>query len=572
MSVISFKKANCKNCYRCIKVCPIKAIRFNDDVQAEIMPVDCVLCGHCLEACPQNAKTITSDVGKVKEMIRSGHTVFVSLAPSFLGSFDLPEPGSMVTALQKLGFAGVMETAEGAVQVSREYRKLITEDGMDNIITTCCPTVNDLIEKYYPSLVPIMAPVVSPMIAHGRMIKKQHEDAKVVFIGPCLSKKQEAEDIRHDTAIDAVLTFDELEDWFKEAGIQTEEQPAKPFMGADPAVARMYPITDGIINTVNKLGGTGDYQLMSVSGMKECMDLLSALQEGQIHHCFIEINACTGGCIYGPAISKERKAHRFSAQLDIKKYAGESEEIALSEDPELNLTKHMVDRSRAQLIPTEEQIREILRKIGKETPEQELNCGFCGYNSCREKAIAVFQNKAQLYMCLPYMNGLAQSMSNVILAESPNIIIAVDSELKICELNHAAETAFRITRSEALGHYLCEYIDADNFDYVLQTHNDIVDMRVSYPVYDIITEQSITYVPDQQLVIGIFRDVTEEQEKSQKAYHIKVDTVEMAQKVISKQMMVAQQIASLLGETTAETKATLTKLKDMIVYDGEEKQ
>ena len=227
MSVISFKKANCKNCYRCIKVCPIKAIRFNDDVQAEIMPVDCVLCGHCLEACPQNAKTITSDVGKVKDLIRAGNTVFASLAPSFLGSFDLPEPGCMVTALQKLGFAAVVETAEGAVQVSREYRRLIVDDGMDNIITTCCPTVNDLIEKYYPSLVPMMAPVVSPMIAHGRMIKKQHEDAKVVFIGPCLSKKQEAEDIRHDTAIDAVLTFDELEDWLKEAGINTAEQPAK---------------------------------------------------------------------------------------------------------------------------------------------------------------------------------------------------------------------------------------------------------------------------------------------------------------------------------------------------------
>ena len=237
----------------------------------------------------------------------------------------------------------------------------------------------------------------------------------------------------------------------------------------------------------------------------------------------------------------------------------------------VSFRKKFIDNSAKPELPDEETIRSILRKIGKETPDQELNCGFCGYPSCREKAIAVYQNKAQLYMCLPYMSEMSQSMSNVILGKTPNIIIAVDSEMKILEFNAAAEEVFGVSRSNALKKYLYEFIDTSDFEFVVQSHDSISDKKVSYPEYHIITEQTITFVPGQDIVIGVFKDITAEQEQDEKMYQLKVDTIDMAQKVIDKQMVVAQEIASLLGETTAETKVTLTKLKDMIIYNGEKK-
>ena len=570
MDVLNFKKANCKNCYKCVRVCPVKSIQIKDQ-QAEILANDCILCGHCIEACPQNAKTVVSDVEKVKGFINSGNKVFVSLAPSFLGSFDFDEPSQVVAALKALGFSEVLETAEGAVLVTNEYHKTIEEKKMDNIITTCCPTVNDLVEKYYPNMVPFMAPTVSPMIAHGKTIKKTYgKDIKVVFIGPCISKKREAVDIRHEGYIDAVLTFDEVSGWLSEEKIVVKELEGQPFEGLNPKIARMYPISSGILTTLHRKAETTGYQFLAVDGIKQCMDLFEAIENGSIHNTFIEINACTGGCIHGPAVAKEQN-HRFKAQMDTKKYALSEDDGYPEIDSDISFAKKFLDTSRVFDIPDEQTIREILCKIGKDTPDKELNCGFCGYPSCREKAIAVYQHKAQLYMCLPYMTEMAESLSNTILAKTPNMIIAVDTELKIVEFNNAAEKVFKVSRGEAVGKYLCEFIDTSNFEVCLETKESIVDKTVSYPEYNLITEQSITFVPEQNIIIGIFKDITAEEKAREKAYNLKIDTIDMAQNVIDKQMVVAQEIASLLGETTAETKVTLTKLKDMILYDGEDK-
>lgn len=569
MSVIGLKKANCKNCYKCLKVCPVKSIRVVNE-QAQIIDDDCLLCGTCLANCPQNAKTLTSSLDQVKEMLASGEKVAVSLAPSFLGSFSLEKPGQMAAALKKLGFCAVSETAQGAAYVTAQYHDLMVENKMKNIITTCCPSINRLIELYHPEVVEYMAPVVSPMIASARLIKQAlGKGVKVVFVGPCIAKIDEAADIRHDTDVDAVLTFEDIEQWFREEGIVPGQCEDASFLNASSKILRMYPVTSGILESLKARGDCNNYRMITVDGIQECIALFSSMAKGELDHCFVEVNACKGGCVNGPAKTKGEET-RFRAALDVENYAREDAGDYPAVDEEISMGKRFFDRSRHEKLPDEDTIRSILAKIGKESPEQELNCGACGYNSCREKAIAVYLNKAELTMCVPYMKERAESLSNYVLSETPNITIMVDDEMNIIEFNKAAEECFKISRREALEKGLFELIDSSDFQFVLETKQPITNKKVHYKEYGITTEQSIIYIDKQNIVMGIFKDITKEEREQENLYDLRVETMEMAQKVIDKQMVAAQQIASLLGETTAETKVTLTKLKNMIVFDGDE--
>ena len=569
MSVIGLKKANCKNCYKCLKVCPVKSIRVVNE-QAQIIDDDCLLCGTCLANCPQNAKTLTSSLDQVKEMLASGEKVAVSLEPSFLGSFSLEKPGQMAAALKKLGFCAVSETAQGAAYVTAQYHDLMVENKMKNIITTCCPSINRLIELYHPEVVEYMAPVVSPMIASARLIKQAlGKGVKVVFVGPCIAKIDEAADIRHDTDVDAVLTFEDIEQWFREEGIVPGQCEDASFLNASSKILRMYPVTSGILESLKARGDCNNYRMITVDGIQECIALFSSMAKGELDHCFVEVNACKGGCVNGPAKTKGEET-RFRAALDVENYAREDAGDYPAVDEEIPMGKRFFDRSRHEKLPDEDTIRSILAKIGKESPEQELNCGACGYNSCREKAIAVYLNKAELTMCVPYMKERAESLSNYVLSETPNITIMVDDEMNIIEFNKAAEECFKISRREALEKGLFELIDSSDFQFVLETKQPITNKKVHYKEYGITTEQSIIYIDKQNIVMGIFKDITKEEREQENLYDLRVETMEMAQKVIDKQMVAAQQIASLLGETTAETKVTLTKLKNMIVFDGDE--
>lgn len=574
MNVIGFKEAQCKNCYKCVRTCDVKAITVNNE-QAQIMNELCILCGHCLEACPQNAKTFISDLDRVKSYIKRGIPTIISLAPAYIGVLDFEHPGQVVTALKKLGFHQVRETAEGAVYVTNEYEKLLNQGTMENIITTCCPSANDLIEIYYPSLIKYMAPVVSPMIAHGKIIKEKYGDGvKVVFLGPCIAKKREAIfDNRTRGYIDAVINFAEFEAWLQEENIDMKSCESTELDNEDPMVNRLYPISSGIISSVVASKKSVDqYRKFYVHGINNCIELFKSMELGEVTGCFIEVNVCNGGCIKGPAIEK-RPVSRFKIKLDmeekIEKLAAVAKEYEENKI-EGYFSKTFRDKSPTEKLPTELEIKKILKKIGKTEKEHELNCGACGYSSCREKAIAVYQNKAELTMCIPFMHEKAQSMANVVLETTPNIIIIVDADMKICEFNYAAVKQFKKSRSEALEMYLYEFIDPSDFEEVLEKHKGISLKKVCYEDIGLTTLQNIVYLKEQNGVMGIFQDVSSDEEKVRQAYKVKVETIEMAQKVIDKQMLVAQQIAGLLGETTAETKVTLTKLRDTILFDGNE--
>ena len=571
MKVIGFEAAQCKNCYKCVRTCAVKAIEVKNG-QAQILDDQCILCGRCMEVCPQSAKKFVSDLDKVKYYIQNHEHVIASLAPSYMVALEHHHPGQVAAALKQLGFTQVRETSEAAAYVTGEYARLVQEGNMKNIITSCCPSVNDLIELYHPELAEYVAPVISPMIAHGKMLHEElGNNMRVVFIGPCIAKKREAEiDSRTNRYVDAVIDFVELEEWLEEAGIDLLSCKPGRMDNRNPKINRLYPVSGGILSAVKAAAGTHTYKTIMVHGLDDCISLLESMKKGELEHCLIEMSACRGSCIEGPAIA-HRKHSRFLKKITIEELAvNESEQPKdFPKKPEGYFSREFHDRSQTVLMPTEEEIREILRKIGKNTEKDELNCTACGYPSCREKAIAVYQGKAELTMCMPYMQEQARSMARTIMDKSPDAILAVDSDMRIVEFSKAAEVCFGKTRREVKHKPLRDLISDSDFRQVYRSHNNIYGKKVYDPHYQLYMIQDIIYMEEQDSVLGLFQNITEEELKKKQQYALKLETVEMAQEVIDRQMMVAQQIASLLGETTAETKVSLTKLRNMILTDEE---
>ena len=571
IEIIDFKATKCKHCYKCVRYCEVKAIQVKDE-RAVIMPDKCILCGHCLKICPQSAKTLKSDLDLVKGFIARGDRVVVSIAPAYMGLLKYKTIGQVRSALIRLGFEDVRETSEGAAFVTAEYARLLEEHTMENIITTCCPSVNDLVEIYYPDLVPYLAPVVSPMIAHGKLLKEElGRDVRVVFLGPCIAKKKESLDVRHQGFIDAVLNFNDINRWLDEENIVIEDCEDMPFTRFDPKVNRLYPVTNGVVSSVLATEPEKDgYRKFYVHGVSNCIDLCKSMARGEIKGCFIEMNMCSGGCIKGPTVNDE-SISRFKVKLDMEEAIAREPASGKAMEPvweKVSFRKRFVDRSPKDPMPTEEQIREILRMTNKTRPEDELNCGACGYPTCRDKAIAVFQHKAEVSMCIPFMHEKAESMANLVMETSPNIVLIVGEDMRILEYSDVGEKYFGKTRSEALQMYLYEFIDPADFQWVFETHQNIHGKRVNYPEYHLSTLQNIVYIEKENAVLATFIDITKEEEQAREDYEKNLETIDLAQKVIHKQMMVAQEIAGLLGETTAETKTTLTKLCQSLLDDG----
>lgn len=572
MKAIRFEESQCKSCYKCVRSCAIKAIEVKNG-KAQILEEQCILCGRCLEVCPQSAKKFFSDLERVKYFLKNHEHVVASLAPSYMVALDHDHPGQVVTALKKLGFTQVRETTEAATYVTDAYKKLLIEGKMENMITTCCPSANELVELYYPSLVNCLAPVVSPMIAHGKLLHEElGENMRVVFIGPCIAKKKEAEiDNRTNGYVDAVIDFVELEEWLKEEGIDLKSCEPSRMDNRNPQINRLYPVTGGILSAVTAATGKHTYKTIAVHGLEDCISLLKSMEKGEIKHSLIEMSICRGGCIEGPAIAHRKHSRFLKKQMMEERLSGETEQPKDFPEKSPNFfSREFHNRSIALPMPSESQICEILRKIGKNGEQDELNCMACGYPSCREKAIAVYQGKAELTMCMPYMQEQAQSLARTIMDKSPDAILAVDADMCILEFSKAAELCFGKTKSEMKHVPLSRMIADDDFREVYQTHRNLYGKKVYYPQYELYMMQDIIYMEEPDCVMGLFQNITTEELKKKQQYATKVETVEMAQNVIDKQMMVAQQIASLLGETTAETKVSLTKLRNMILSDQDE--
>ncbi len=555
MSIIQFKKANCKNCYKCIRQCDLKAIKFSDD-QAYILEDQCILCGKCTLICPQNAKQIKSDIPLVKSFLKSGARLFVSLAPSYVGAFPGATFTQMSTVLKKLGFSRVEETAIGATQVSKKYGELLKEKKMKNIITTGCPSTVMLVERYYPELVKYLAPVVSPAIAHGKMLKEIYgKRNKVIFIGPCISKKYEASTSNN---LNAVLTFDELKRWMDEDEIIIGEEDLEA-AEMHATSSRLYPLPGEIIKAVpTKL--RSNYKSISVDGIDRCIQILNSLRDHNIEGYFIEMNTCAGSCIEGPGMHNLKVPFLIFKDLLFENSNKKTvTPIPMTENLALDLSIDYNYKKTRHNAPSEETIKNILASIGKFSEEHMLNCGTCGYSTCREKAIAVYQGKADLKMCLPYMREKAESMSNIILENTPNAIFMADKNFNILEYNKAATNLFKLIDKNVVGLPIELLLNSEEFNNIKISGEEPYDFSCKSIDEQVIVNLNIIATPKGDYII-IAKDVTKEEEKNQEIERIRKETIETAQRVIAKQIRAAQEIASLLGETTGETKAVLTKL------------
>lgn len=572
MSTIQFKEVNCKNCYKCIRNCPVKAITFKDD-HAKIIEEDCILCGRCLKICPQNARTVKNDVDKVKDFINRNFKVYGSIAPSFVSAFDIKDDRYIGGLFKKLGFTYVEETAVGAEAVSLEYRRLLQEKAMSNIITTACPAIISLVEKYYGELVPQLAPVVSPMIAHAKMLKEIYGSRiKVVFIGPCLAKKEEYKDFQNDNLIDAVITFEELEKWIKDEGLYFDTWEESKGKDISNIYSRFYPAPGGIIKSL-RISKKCSYNLMKFDGIERCIEILNEIRDGKLEGYFIEMNSCAYGCLGGPCMNSDCKGY-LEMREKLVNYVNKtavSLNSVKSNYIKADLSKKFFDKSIEDKTYSDEAIEEVLRKTGKFSKEDELNCGACGYSTCREKAAAVLNKKADIHMCLPYMRERAESISNVIINSTPNAIFAVAEDMQIQEANAAALAIFKLKKDGLQNKNITDILKCDDIVKVKDTREDIINRKYYYQDYNVYAEQSILYIKENHMIVIIIKDVTVEEKDKQEMYKMRSENVVIAQKVIEKQMRIAQEIASLLGETTAETKVALTKLKNSIQAEMGEK-
>ena len=552
---LKLKKSNCKNCYKCIRNCPVKSIKFSSN-QAHIVPNECILCGQCFVVCPQNAKEIIDDTDKAKALLKEDFPVIASIAPSFIANYNGAGINSIREALKKLGFYDAEETAIGATIVKKEYENILKNKRKDIVISSCCHSINLLIQKYFPSSIKYLANIVSPMQAHCLDIKSRYPNAKTVFIGPCLSKKDEAE--RYNGVVDCVLTFEELTNWLDSENIKIESQRDI----TEKSRARLFPTTGGILKTM--YCDQDDYSYIAVDGVENCIEALKDIESGNISHCFIEMSACNGSCIGGPVMEKFHNSPIRDYQ-QVNSYAGKLDfEVEFANSNLIKKEYTYIGNNKK--FPGNIEIEAILKQMGKTKPEHELNCGSCGYNTCREKAIAVYQGKADLSMCLPFLKEKAESFSDNIIRNTQNGIIVLNEDLEVQQINRAALKIMNIkNESDVLGDQVVRILDPKIFMDVRNSGINIFDKKMYLAEYNKYVEETISYDKDYHIIICIMRDITDEEIGREKKEKISQKTIEIADKVVDKQMRVVQEIASLLGETAAETKIALTKLKESII-------
>ena len=551
---LDFKEAQCKNCYKCLKECPVKAIKIENN-QAKIIEDRCILCGKCTLICPQNAKKVHSEIDNVKELLKNNQ-VIASVAPSFISSFNLKSFSTLNEALKKIGFDFAEETARGAKVVIDEYEKLLKTKEYKNFITSCCPAINKMISTYYSDALPYLAKVDSPVIAHAKILKKENPECKIVFIGPCIAKKRECYE---SGIIDGVLTFEELLELLEEYNINFEEIEGKN--ETEWNKARFFPISRGIIKSFNELAE--GYEYIAVDGVQRCKEVLEEINN--LENVFLELNACQSSCVNGPC-SLNKKSTAITSNAKVRKYVSENqsnaEQSVYNKETNVDIRCDYVQTKCGEKTPTEEEIKEVIAKTGKTRPEDELNCGACGYSSCREKAWAVINGYADIEMCLPYMRERAENISYEVMKNSPNGIAIIDKEFRIIDINSKAKYLLGLKNFKTKENNILEYLDEnESFVIAITEKKNIYGKQIKISNTNLYVELSINYMKDHDMIFAIMKDITEKVNYDEELGKVKLETIAITDEVIKKQMRVAQEIASLLGETTAETKVALVNLK-----------
>ncbi len=550
--IIYTNKAQCRDCYRCVRACPVKAIKMFD-AQASVDVDRCILCGTCITECPQGAKQYRKDIILAKEYLESGQKVLLSLAPSFPAFFDDSVVSRVPSALRSLGFSFISETAIGAYLVSKEAEKYIKKHENRPHIISFCPVVVNFVEKYYPYLSNFLLPVKSPMIAHARYLKEKHGyDCKVVFIGPCIAKKDESQRDLYEGYVDAVLTFDELKEWFEEKEIDLRKFEESWFDEPCDDDAKLFALSGGFGKIANMPADPISITNITTSGYESIKQALSYLTPDK--HVVIDSLFCNMGCINGAGIKNE--VNFFERQQRVVKYAQKKDSFlpkavtnyTIESDLGAKFNLYSVNPKKEI---TEEQIKEVLQKTGKFNPEDELNCGACGYNTCHEKAIAVIEGIAEIEMCIPFMRRLAEQRGDKIIESSPNGIVILDKELNIVNMNPAFKRFFYCNNS-MFGKKISVLMDPVHFEELKAGEEDIIERTVNHEKYNIVCHQKLYKLKNENQLVGIFVDITKNLADKEQLNSLRNETVQQAQELLHHQIEMAQKLAKILGENTAK--------------------
>lgn len=546
----------CHDCYKCIRSCPVKAIKIENG-HASIIPEKCIACGNCVKTCPANAKRVRVDIDRAKNLLNSKKDVYVSLAPSWSGVFEYT-PEKMIAILKKLGFKDVSETALGAQEVSIKTAEILNNAEKGLFISSACPVIVDYIRLYHPEFVDCITHIGSPAMTHARMLKERYgQDIGVVFIGPCIGKKNEVE---YSDLIDVALTFDELKIWINDiihdisavnATDNAKFVPSQAYEGA------LYPLDGGMNETIKKIGIKKDIQLVSISGIYEFSRAITELKPENIEKTiFIEALSCEGGCIAGPCTATNKPS--LSIVSDILSKVKEREVI-----PKKPMTTVEYDIQPKKVVKTEHSLEEILKalkKIGKHSVDDELNCGGCGYATCRDLAKALLDGEAETAMCTSYMRKIAMRKAAAMVRCMPAAIVMVDNEMNILEANDAfmrmftgeMYEIFKARPDGVVGAAIERIVDfADIFKTILKSGKDLHKERYSVDnkLYDI---NAFTIEPN-EIVGAVITDVTQTENTREKI-------AQKAHEVISKNISIVQEIACLLGEHMVETETLLSSI------------
>lgn len=565
MKFIEFHSDKCDECFKCLRNCPTKAIAFVGE-KRRIIDDLCIKCGLCLTECTHGALETHQDLIRVKNMLRRSTHVVASLAPSFAGLFNMKETGQMVTALKKLGFSFVEETARGAELVSKHYEKHLDGAISENIITSCCPSSTYFLEKKYPNALECMIPIVSPMVAHGKDIKERYVNAKVVFIGPCVAKKAEAEKFRD--SIDGAITFKELESWLINENIELNELESTEFDTPSSKRSKAYPIGGSLWGDDLNHPKEKKYEFIHVDGAEDCGVFLKAVNKNLVKGYCAEINICKGGCINGPEIPLQAPSYyeRISRLKSYVHKKGQSNEM-IPFNKNLELFREF-DKDAFKAIDVDEgQVFSVMMTMDKYTEKDQIDCGACGYLTCYDKAVAVVQGHSDIDHCLDRLKHKVESLQNIIFENSPNAICILNENQQIQDVNPAFRKIFNQNYTKLDGWPIGAIIGSDIFDKLNVPEISQVSEKLYIESIDKTFFINLLRIDNGDVSVGIFTDITLSEQSKIEMNKMKAQTLNTCQNVINKQMRVAQEIASLLGETTAETKVNLNRLKQIVMSE-----
>ena len=567
--IMRLKKANCKNCYKCVRACPVKAIAIISE-RAEINEDRCIYCGRCYIVCPQDARDLAGDLDRVRKMTASGEKVYASVSSAMSVYFPESNLKKIAVVLKKLGFAGVEEISEGVGRVIQEYSELLYEHNMDNAISSICPAVNFMIQKYYPDLVKWMIPVETPLEAHARMLRATYgNDIRVVGIGQCIAYHKLANIADDGKLIDAYLTFEELEQWMEEESlnITAEEDQETTFCHS---YRWKYPDEPG--GLVKALPGElkYNYKMWDINGESRAYSMLGQMGK-DMHGFFITVMSCSSACLGGPIFRLNNK-NTFGSMvrwLESVRVDVSLTHNSPSETADVDIRKKFKPQPIEEKEPSAEELRELLALVGRRTKKDMLDCGGCGYSSCVEKAKAVYQGMADPFMCIPNARDKAEAQSNLLFDNSPNGVLIMDDKLNIIDANQVAEEIIGQPRGELIGRPVSDYLDGEFFEHSMYKETKFVRETVECHAIEKIVDITFFKVARHNIEMAIIDDRTAHAERIKKASELRDETLEVTQEVVEKQMRIAQEIASLLGETTAESKLAFNRLRNILMISSE---